>query len=362
LADQRDGCDVVIDGTLQTGEYILSTDVGVDRKAKSAQKAEPIRVLISGAAGQIGYSLIPEVASGAMFGPNQPVILHLLDIEPCLKRLQGTVLEIEDSCYPLVSQIIATTDVKTAFSGIQYALLTGGFPRGPGMERKDLIAKNSGIFVTQGKALSEFADKNCKVLVIANPANSNCLIAQRNCPNLPKENFSALTRLDMNRAKGQLGLKLNLSPDSIKNVIIWGNHSPTMVPDATNTQIKNQGVWGNAKLEDKWVEENFIPTIQQRGKKVIEVRGASSALSAARAIADHMKDWVYGTAPGEYVSMAVVSDGSYGITSGIIFSYPVTCTKGTWKIVQGLPVSDKIRALLKITEKELLDERADCPQ
>lgn len=349
----------LVASSLLLGYAIKSLQV---KCSKNLKAKAPVRVVISGAAGLIAYSLIPEIASGAMFGPSQPVILHLLDIPPCEKKLRAVVMEIEDSCFPLVQGIVATTDVKEAFNGVQYALLTGGFPRGPGMERSELMAKNSPIFVAQGKALSDFADRNCKVLVVANPANTNCLVAQTNCPNIPKENFSALTRLDMNRAKAQLAKKLSVSSDLVRNVSIWGNHSPTMVPDASRAQVEEKGKQVAVSVDEDWVAKEFTPVVQQRGKTVIEFRNASSAASAAHAITDHMRDWVLGTPEGEHVSMAVVSDGSYDITPGIVYSFPVVCKNGQWKIVQGLKLDARLSALLKVTEKELLSERAELPQ
>lgn len=320
------------------------------------QKAKaPLRVTITGAAGQIGYSLIPHVASGNVFGPDQPVILHLLDIERAATALKGVAMEIEDCAYPLVHGIVPTTDLKEGFTGTNVAILVGGMPRQKGQERKDLLAANGPIFKGQGNAINEFADRNCKVIVVANPCNTNCLIAMRHAPSIPPQNFTALTRLDMNRAKGQLALKLKTTTEHIKNVTIWGNHSKTMCPDADHALL------GQAPLKDsldqEWLAKEFVPIVQERGAAVIATRGLSSAMSAAHAVADHLRDWFRGTKPGEYVSMAIVSDGSYGVEKGIIYSFPVTCEAGTYKIVQGLELSEATQAQMKVTEKELVEER-----
>jgi len=331
-----------------------------EKSNKKLKVSHPsIRVLITGAAGQIGYSLIPLVASGAVFGEDQPIILHLLDIPPMEKALKGVVMEIEDCAYPLVHEIIATVDITTAFRGVNVAILLGGVPRKPGMERAELFQKNSPIFVEQGKALN-LADKNCKVLVVANPANTNCLVAATNS-NLPKQNFSCLTRLDQNRAVGLVANKVSVTPGNVKNVIIWGNHSSTQYPDASQAYYQADGskTAVTSKLDNKFLQTDFVSTIQQRGAKILEVRGLSSSMSAAKAIRDHLHDWLYGTPEGEYVSMGVWSDGSYGIEKDLIFSFPVSCSPGgTYSIVKGVSWSSDARTSIKKTEAELISERA----
>jgi malate dehydrogenase len=326
------------------------------KKAKHSQS--PLRVLITGAAGQIGYSLIPLVASGAVFGEDQPIILHLLDIPFMEKALKGVVMEIEDCAYPLVIEIVATVDVTTAFKGVNVAILLGGVPRKPGMERAELFQKNSPIFVEQGKALNH-ADKNCKVLVVANPANTNCLIAAMNS-NLPKQNFTCLTRLDQNRTVGLVAGKVGVTPGAVKNLIIWGNHSSTQYPDASQAYFTQDGSKNavTTKLDNKYLQTEFVSTIQQRGAKILEVRGLSSSMSAAKAIRDHLKDWLYGTPEGEFVSMGVWSDGAYDIEKGLMFSFPVSCSPGgQYTIVKGFQWSAEARASIKKTETELIGER-----
>jgi len=318
-------------------------------------KKSPIRVLITGAAGQIGYSLIPLVCNGSMFGPEQPVILHLLDISPAQKILDGVVMEIEDSAYPLLHGLVATVTLEQAVVGVNVAILVGGFPRKDGMTRADLMAKNSPIFIGQGKALSDHADPNCKVLVIANPANTNCLVALRNAPKLKPENFSCLTRLDMNRAKGQLAKKLGTHAALVKNAIIWGNHSSSMYVDPTVAVGGETKV--TSKLDQEYLRKEYVAVVAERGAAIIKARGFSSALSAAQAASDHIHEWIYGTKPGEIVSMGIYSDGSYGIAKDLIFSFPVTCKDGKYTIVQDIPLDDYGKAALKKTEKELLDER-----
>lgn len=329
----------------------------------SSAKA-PLRVLITGAAGQIGYSLIPLLASGRVFGHDQPVILHLLDIEPAKNALSGVAMEIEDALFSLVHGVVPTTNVQEAFTNIDVAILLGGFPRKPGMTRADLLSKNSPIFIEQGKALNQFAKKTVKVLVVANPANTNCLIAASNAPDLPKSAFSALTRLDQNRAAFQIAKKLKVGLHEVKNVTIWGNHSKTMFPDLSTVLLhkENKDVPALSLLtnEEKWVKEEFIPTVQNRGTVVMEARGLSSAMSAAAAIADHLSSWILGTKPGESVSMGVWSDGSYGAPKDVIFSFPVSCNHGEWKIVQDLPVNDQGQAMLKVTGDELVAEKAEA--
>lgn len=328
----------------------------------SHSQKKAVRVVISGAAGQIGYSLIPLVASGDVFGPTQPVILHLLDIQPMEKTLSGVVMEIDDANYPLVQGVVATSDPNVAFKDVNYAILVGGFPRKQGMERKDLMEKNAPIFITQGQALDKHAARDVKVLVVANPANTNCAICALNAPSLPKTAFSALTRLDHNRARAQIANKLKLNVDQVKNVIIWGNHSSTQVPDLNHASVTVDGKEQPAKnlVDEKWVSTEFRPTVQKRGAAVIAARGNSSAMSAAKAAADHMATWVKGTVQGEFVSMGVWSDGSYGVTKDIVFSYPVTCENGSYKIVQNLAVADDLKPLLQATEKELIEEKGEA--
>jgi len=329
--------------------------------SKREQKNPPLRVLITGAAGQIGYSLIPIVASGSVFGPSQRIILHLLDIEQAKKTLSGVVMELQDSVFPLLDSYVSTTDLKQAFTDVDVAILVGGFPRLAGMERKDLLARNSPIFISQGEALSQYSSPNVKVLVVANPANTNCLVAIQNSSKIPKQNFSCLTRLDMNRAKYQLAARLSVSSNDIRNVIIWGNHSNTLFPDYSHAQVSStpiQKLSNSDQLTSEWNDKTFIPVVQQRGAKVIEQRGFGSAMSAAWAIGDHLRSWlVTGTQQGEYVSMGVISNGEYGITKDIVYSFPVTCQGGNYKIVEGLDISNFAKDQMKKTEKELLDEK-----
>jgi len=320
----------------------------------------PVRVLITGAAGQIGYPLTFAVARGDMLGYDQPVILHLLDIAPCMEALSGVVMEIEDCAFPLVRGIIATADVPEAFTDIDYALLVGSFPRKDGMERKDLLQRNAGIFVEQGKALDKFSKKTVKVVVVGNPANTNCAVAQHCAPSIPKENFSALTRLDHNRAKGQIAKSLHVDPDLIQKVAIWGNHSSTQFPDTFHATLNDKGAKHpvrEALKNDSYLDGDFIKLIQQRGAAVIKARKASSAASASNAIINHMHDWIYGTPEGDWVSMAVFSDGSYGITPGLFYSYPVTIKDGKYSIVHGLNVNEFSRKKLDETAAELIEEK-----
>jgi len=327
-----------------------------------SQKA-PVRVLITGAAGQIGYSLIFLVAQGDMFGADQPIILHLLDIAPMMEGLNGVAMEIEDCALPLVRGVIATADVKLAFEKVDYAILVGAMPRKDGMERKDLLKANCGIFKVQGKALNDYASKNVKVLVVGNPANTNALIAMSSAPDIPKHNFSCLTRLDHNRAKSQIAKRLAVPVDSVHNVIIWGNHSKTQYPDANHGFVVKDGKKVPIRAavnDDAWLRGEFVTTVQTRGAAVIAARKLSSAASAAKAITDHVRDWVKGTAPGEIISMGVVSDGSYGIKEGLIYSYPVTTSGGNFSIVQGLEVDQFSREKMDATSKELLEEREEA--
>ncbi len=331
------------------------------------------RVLITGAAGQIGYSLIPLVASGAVCGTDTPVDLVLLDIPQALDSLKGVVLEIEDGAYPLLRSITATADLTEAFRGTQIALMVGGFPRLPGMDRKDLLTKNAQIYVAAGKALNEVGDRNCKVLVVANPANTNCYIMKDNCPNIPAENFSCLTRLDHNRAVYQLAHKLGLPSGDVGRVIIWGNHSNTQVPDISHAVGRGSNNAAapavsllNKKLGDtaaaEWIEKDFTPVVSNRGAAVLAARQKSSAMSAANAIADHVRNWLSPVASdkhrdGDWVSMGIVSQGWYGVEKGLIFSFPVVVSEGKITVVENLNHSDRIKELIKKTEAELIAER-----
>ena len=313
----------------------------------------PLRITVTGAAGQIGYALVFRIASGAMLGPEQPVILQLLEIPPAMDALRGVVMEIDDCAFPLLRGVVATDDPEVAFKDADVALLVGSRPRGPGMERSDLLEANAAIFSVQGKALNDHASRDAKVLVVGNPANTNCLIAQRNAPALNPRNFTAMTRLDHNRALAQLSAKTGAQVTDIAGLAIWGNHSPTMYPN-----LHHATVGGSPALQQvdmAWVEDEFLPTVQKRGAAIIDARGASSAASAANAAIDHMRDWMAG-AQG-VVSMGVPSDGSYGIAEGLIFSYPVRCEGGDWHIVQGLSVGEYSRAKLDVTEAELVEER-----
>lgn len=325
-------------------------------------RKEPVRVIITGAAGQIAYSLAHMVASGAMLGSSQRVALHLLDLPAMREKLNGVVMELHDCAFPLLAEVHAFSDEPSAFKGVEVALLVGAMPRQPGMERKDLLQKNAAIFRSQGANLDKYADKNVKVVVVGNPANTNALIAQTHAPSIPAANFTALTRLDQNRAKAQIAQRLAVPVQNVHNVIIWGNHSLTQFPDLNSAYVvdrRGQTVQVRAAInDDMWVTAGFIPTVQARGAAVLAARKASSAASAAAAVVDHVRDWVLGTAPGEVVSMGVVSDGSYGAPAGVVFSFPVTCAHGVYKIVQGLPVPPESRRYLDVTAKELLEERA----
>jgi malate dehydrogenase len=315
---------------------------------------DPVRVAVTGAAGQISYSLLFRIAAGEMLGKDQPVILQLLEIPPAMEALGGVVMELEDSAFPLVQGIEATDQPDVAFKEVEYALLVGSRPRGPGMERKDLIEANAAIFSVQGKSLNDNANANVKILVIGNPANTNCLIAQRNAPDLDPRQFTAMTRLDHNRAASQLAQKTGCHTSDISGLAVWGNHSATQYPD-----INHASVDGNAAMElvdQAWVEDYFIPTIQQRGAAIIKARGSSSAASAANAGIEHLRDWVLGSG-GEIVSMGIYSDGSYGIEEGLIYSFPCVCKDSDWAIVQDLELSDFSRKKMKDTESELKEER-----
>lgn len=316
---------------------------------------KPVRITITGAAGNIGYAMAFRIASGDMLGKDQPVILQLLEIPNALHFLQGVVMELNDCAFPLLQGIIATDKLEVAFKDTDFALLVGARPRSAGMERKDLLSANGAIFAPQGKALNDYASRDVKVLVVGNPANTNALIAQQSAPDLNPRNFSAMTRLDHNRALSLLAEKTNNHISNIKKAIIWGNHSATQYPDLSQTLIGDKKA---LDLVDRdWYENNFIPQVQQRGAAIIKARGASSAASAASAAIDHMRDWALGTKDDNWVSMAVPSDGSYGIKKGLIYSYPVRCKNGDYEIVQDLPISDFSRNKMKNSEQELCEEQ-----
>lgn len=326
---------------------------------------EPVRVLVTGAAGQIAYSLILQIGKGDVFGEKQPVILHLLDIPPMMTVLQGVVMEIEDCALPLVKDVVATSDVDAAFKNIDAAFLVGSMPRKEGMERKDLLKCNVNIFKTQGQALDQFAKKSVKVLVVGNPANTNAYICAKYAPSIPRENFSAMTRLDQNRAKAAIAKRVGVTADKVKNAIIWGNHSSTQFPDVKNATVElpvGEVPVYDAIKDDNWLQNEFVKTIQVRGAAVISARKMSSAMSAAKAAADHMKDIWFGTNPGESVSMGVISDGSYGIAKDVVFSFPVQIVNKSWKIAENFKIDDFARSKLSITEKELLEEKEDALQ
>ena len=321
----------------------------------------PVRVAVTGAAGQIGSFLCFMIAQGRMFGPYQKVILQLLELPAADATLQGLVLELKDGAFPLVHQIIATTKVEEAFAKADVAVLVGAKPRGPGMERKDLLNENAKIFKAQGEALNQFASKNVKVLVVGNPANTNALIASHYAPSIPKKNFTALTRLDYNRALSQLSDKLAVPVEDIKNVIIWGNHSLTQYPDVNHGSVVKAGKTHSireAVKDDKYLNETFIPKVAKRGAEIIAVMKKSSAASAANAACDHMHDWWVGTRAGEYASMGVISDGNtYGVAAGLVYSFPVICKNGEWQVVSGLAIDKFSKDKLVETEKELVEER-----
>ena len=314
---------------------------------------DPVRVTITGAAGQIGYALLFRVASGAMLGNDQPVILQLLEITPALDAVKGVVMELDDCAFPLLQDVIYTDDANVAFNDADYALLVGSRPRGPGMERKDLLEANAAIFSVQGKALNDNASHDVKVLVVGNPANTNALIAQRNAPDLNTRNFTAMTRLDHNRAMAQLAAKAGKHVSEVDGLCIWGNHSATQYPDIHRASVAGEGAMSMIDMD--WYTADFIPTVQQRGAAIIDARGASSAASAANAAIDHMRDWALGT--DSVVSMGVYSDGSYGVAEGLIYSFPVTCQGGDWSIVQGVEVNGFSQEKMDATETELAEER-----
>jgi malate dehydrogenase len=315
----------------------------------------PVNVAITGAAGQIGYALAFRVASGQMLGPDQPVNLHLLEITPALPALSGVAMELADCAFPTLNRVAATDDGRVAFKDCNVALLVGARPRGPGMERKDLLLANAQIFSAQGKALDAVADRGVRVLVVGNPANTNALIAMKNAPGLTPGNFTAMVRLDHNRALAQLAEKTSTHVTAIRRVTIWGNHSSTQYPDLHQATVGGKPAL--SLVDERWYREEFIPVVQQRGAAIIKARGASSAASAASAAIDHVRDWVLGTPGGDWVSMAVPSDGSYGIPAGVIYGYPVTCTGGRYQIVQGLAVNEFSRGRMDSSHRELTEER-----
>ena len=315
-----------------------------------------VRVTVTGAAGQISYALLFRIASGSMLGPDQPVILQLLEITPAMGALEGVVMELNDCAFPLLQDVVISDDAEVAFKDSDYALLVGARPRGPGMERKDLLEANAAIFSAQGKAINAVASKDIKVLVVGNPANTNALITAANAPDINPLQITAMTRLDHNRALSQLAEKTGSHSTAIRRMTIWGNHSNTQYPDISNATVNGEAA--SSLVDQAWLETDFIPTVQERGAAIIKARGASSAASAAAAAIDHMRTWALGTDDGDWVSMAIPSDGSYGIEPGIIYSYPVTCADGKYQIVQGLEISDFSRARMDVTENELREERA----
>lgn len=317
---------------------------------------KPVRVSITGAAGQIGYQLSFRIASGQMLGADQPVILQLLEIPPALGALEGVAMELADCAFPTLAGVVATDNPDVAFGDTDFALLVGAKPRGPGMERKDLLLENAKIFSVQGTALNAHASRDAKILVVGNPANTNALIARANAPDLNPRNFTAMTRLDHNRALTQLADKTGKHVSDIRQLTIWGNHSATQYPDIHHATVA--GDPANTLVDQAWLADDFIPTVQQRGAAIIKARGASSAASAASAAIDHMHDWALGSAEGDWVSMGVPADGSYGIAEGVIYSYPVICKGGDYEIVQGLEINDFSRQRMDATDQELREERA----
>lgn len=315
----------------------------------------PVRVTVTGAAGQISYSLLFRIAAGEMLGPDQPVILQMLEITPALEALKGVAMELEDCAFPLLAGMVCTDDASEAFKDSDYALLVGARPRGPGMERKDLLEANAAIFSAQGKALNDNASREIKVLVVGNPANTNALITQRNAPDIDPRQFTAMTRLDHNRAMSQIANKTGSTINDVTHMTIWGNHSATQYPDLHEAKVSGRSA---IELVDQdWYETDFIPTVQQRGAAIISARGASSAASAANAAIAHMRTWALGTSDGDWVSMGVYSDGSYGIAEGLIYSFPCVCKDGDWEIVQGLEINEFSRGKMEATENELAEER-----
>ncbi|MEJ2175717.1 MAG: malate dehydrogenase [bacterium] len=318
----------------------------------------PVRVAVTGAAGQIGYSLLFRIAAGEMLGPDQPVILQMLEIpdEKAQKALRGVMMELDDCAFPLLHGMLAASEPKVAFKDAQVALLVGARPRGPGMERKDLLAANGKIFQPQGRALNAVAARDVRVLVVGNPANTNALIAMKNAPDLKPTQFTAMMRLDHNRARSQIAAKLGKPVSAVRKTIVWGNHSATQYPDIFHAECEGKKAWEQIKDQD-WLEKTFIPTVQKRGAAIIEARGLSSAASAASAAIDHLRDWVHGTPEGDWVSMGIPADGSYGIAEGVLYGMPVICKNGAYQVVQGLDVSEFARGKMSATLKELHEER-----
>ncbi|MBN2069812.1 MAG: malate dehydrogenase [Opitutales bacterium] len=317
---------------------------------------DPIRVAVTGAAGNIGYALLFRIASGAMFGPDQPVALNLIEIAPALGALQGVVMELEDCAFPLLKDVVATADLNEGFKDVNWALLVGSKPRGPGMERADLLKDNGKIFTGQGKAINDNAAKDVRILVVGNPCNTNCLIAMNNAPDVPKDRWFAMTRLDENRAKTQLAQKAGVDITEVSNLAIWGNHSPTMYPDFYNAKIGGKSA-AEVIGDEAWLKDTFVPTVGKRGAAIIAARGASSAASAANGVVDTVHDLHFATPAGDWRSVAVCSDGSYGVPEGLISSFPITYTGEKWEIVQGVELNDYAKGMLKITVDELVGER-----
>ncbi|MGA1237384.1 MAG: malate dehydrogenase [Limisphaerales bacterium] len=318
---------------------------------------KPLHVAVTGAAGQIGYSLLFRIASGSMFGPDQPVVLHLLEIEPALPALGGVVMELQDCAFPLLKGVVATADLNEGFRGVNWALLVGSVPRKAGMERQDLLGINGKIFTGQGQAIERNAASDVRVLVVGNPCNTNCLIAMNNAPGVPRDRWFAMTKLDENRAKSQLAGKAGVDVVEVTNLAVWGNHSPTMYPDFTNAKISGKPAT-DVIGHHAWFSETFIPTVQQRGAAIIKARGASSASSAANAVVDTVRALTQPTPAGDWFSVGVCSDGSYGIEKGLIYSYPIRSDGSKWSVVQGLPLDEFSRGKLTATEQELKDEKA----
>jgi malate dehydrogenase len=324
---------------------------------------KPMRVAVTGAAGQIGYSLLFRIASGEMLGKDQPVILQMLEIpdEKAQKALKGVMMELDDCAFPLLQGMVPASDPMVAFKDVDVALLVGARPRGPGMERKDLLEANVKIFAPQGKALDRVAKRDVKVLVVGNPANTNCLIAMKNAPSLKPSQFTGMMRLDHNRAVSQIAQKISKPVTALRKVIVWGNHSATQYPDVFHAEVDGKKVWPMIN-DQAWLEQTFIPTVQKRGAAIIDARGLSSAASAANAAIDHVRDWVAGSKDGDWVTMGVPSDGSYGIPEGVIFGYPVTCRGGQYQVVKGIEVSEFSRKRIDATLKELHEERDGVKQ
>jgi malate dehydrogenase len=323
---------------------------------KEKSMKNPIRVSVTGAAGNIGYALLFRIANGDLFGPDQPVALQLLEISPAMKALEGVAMELDDCAFPLLSSLVLTDDPNVAFADVNWALLVGARPRSKGMERKDLLSANGAIFTVQGKAINDHAASNVRVLVVGNPANTNAFIAMRSAPDVPAERFTAMTRLDHNRAISQLAAKSGRPVTAIKKVTIWGNHSATQYPDAFHAEIDGQPA-ADVINDDAWIKTTFIPTVQKRGAAIIEARGQSSAASAANAAINHVQTWHNGTPAGDWVSMAIPSTGAYGSPEGVIFSYPVTVKDGKYSIVEGLALSDFDKQMIKATGDELVEEK-----